>query len=211
MSHTKEFFAEEVLRAQSADPLTRDFKISPREVYPVMDRIVNDLAKKGFFENWESGYRGVSEMFMTTWENVEVTDNEDEEPSTLILPATYIDIGRNEGIQLIPLGNAEVIVTITTIMEMRQYRNTPAGDLQGGLAAYPIGNKMVFNRTSVQSKYGNMMVRLAVRDSSAIAANQPYPIPADKEAVVVSAVVAWFRDRLKQGIDPVRDNNLQMQ
>lgn len=208
---SKEFFAEEVLRATSADPLTRDYKISPREVYPILDRIVNDLAKKGFFENWESGYRGISEMFFTTWENVEVNDFDDEEPSTLELPATYVDVGRNEGIQLIPLGNAEIIVTITTILEMRQYKNTPAGDLQGGLAAYPIGNKMVFNRSSVKSKYGNMMVRLAVRDSSAIAANQPYPIPADKEGLVINGAVAWFRDRLKQGIDPVRDNNLQLQ
>jgi len=208
---TKESFAEEVLRSLSADVLTRDFKISPREVYPRLDAVVNDLASKSFFRNWQAGYRGLSEMFWTTWENIEVIDNDDEQPSTLTLPATYIDIGRNEGIELIPLANPDIIVIITTIKEMRQFRNTPAGDLQGGLAAYPIGNKMVFNRTNVQSKYGNMMTRLAVRDSAAIPANQPYPIPADQENTVTSAVVAWFRERMRQGIDPIRDDNLQMQ
>lgn len=209
--YTKEYYAESVLRELSADPLTRDFKISPREVYRRLDTIVNDLAKNSYFENWKSGYRGLSEMFMTTWDSVEVTDFEDSLPSTLNIPATYSDIGRNEGIQLIPLENADVTVTITTIMEMRQFRNTPAGDLQGGLAAYPIGNRMVFNRTKVKAKYGNMMVRLAVRDSSAIGDNQPYPIPADKEGLVIKAAVEWFRDRLRQGIDPVRDGNLQIQ
>lgn len=208
---SKEYHAEQILRELSADPLTRDYRVSPREVYPIMDSIVNDLASKKYFDNWEIGYNGLSEMYWTTWPSIEVTDYQDNKPSTLDMPSFYVDLPRNMGIQLIPLLNPDITVIITNIREHRLYKNTPAGDLQGKLAAYPIAQTMYFNRKGVKIDFGDMMVRMAVRTSESIAANQPYPIPADKELVVRKAVVEWFRDRLSQGIDPVRDNNLQRQ
>ncbi len=216
MAKTKEIFAEQILRELSADPLTRDFKIFPREVYPRMDAVVNDMAVKQQLINWSVNYGGTSEMYLTTWglndDAIEVTDPENEGASYFDLPVNYNDLPRNGGInQIIPMDNAEITVIITTLREYRLYKSSPAGGMQGKLAAYPIGSRMFFNQSAVKQNFGDMMVRLMVRDSSQIAANAPYPIPSDKELMMIKICVSWFRDRIEQGIiDPIRDGNLQM-
>lgn len=203
-----------VLRELSADPLTSDHKIFPREVFPRLDAIVNAMAKDAQLANWEQNYGGTSEMYLTTWglnnDAIPVTDPDSEGQSYFDLPVNYIDLPRNGGInQIIPMENAEVTVIITTLREHRLYKNTPAGDLQGKLAAYPIGSRMFFNRANVKADYGDMILRLAVRDSSVISDSAPYPIPADKEHVVIKAAIAWFKDRIAMGSDLVRDGNTQ--
>lgn len=209
---TKEILAERVLRELQADFIGRDFKIRPREVYPRLDAVVNALAKQSFFENWKMGFGTLGEQFLTTWENVTVTDQPYSQPSYLDLPVNYVDLPMNQGIyEILPLTNPDILVIITTQREYRMYRNTAAGDFEQQLAAYPIGSRLYFNKASVNQQYGNMMVRLVVRDSSIIAANQPYPIPADKEETVVRACVQWFRDRLSQGSDLVADSKLNLQ
>jgi len=213
MADTKEYFAEQVLRELQADFLGRDQKILPREVYPRLDAIVNQLARENFFENWKVGFGGVGEQFITTWEDVEVTDQTDAKPSFFTLPVvSYVDLPRNGGLyEIIPLDNAEKMVIVMALREWRQYKNTPAGNLEKQLACYPIGNKMFFNMDMVKQNYGNMMVRLVVRDSAQIPADQPYPIPADKKDQVIKMCVDFFRSRLKQGADLVKDDNLRLQ
>src|SRR6187399_1139993 len=111
---TKLFYAEQILRQLSADPLTSDFKISPREVYPRMDAIVNDMAAKKQMENWSAGYGGTSELYLTTWglndDAIEVIDPENEGASYFDLPVTnYVDLQRNGGInQIIPMDNPDI-------------------------------------------------------------------------------------------------------
>lgn len=215
MAKTKGLFAEDVLRSLSADPLTRDFKIFPREVFLRLDAVVNELAKKSFFENWQVGYGGVSELYLTTWglndDAIPVVDPEDEGASYFDLPISYVDLPRNEGInQVIPMDNPDITVIITTLRESRLYKNTPAGSMQGRLAAWPIGSRMFFNQSNVKANYGDMMLRLAVRDASVISDNAIYPVPADKEQYVITQCVNWFKDRLLQGSDVVRDNNTKL-
>lgn len=213
MAKTKEIFAEQILRELSADPLTRDFKIFAREVYPRMDAVVNDMAVKKQFDNWSVGWGGTSEMYLTTWglnnDAIPVVDPENEGASYFDLPVNYSDLPRNGGINgIIPMQNADITVIITSLREYRLYKNSPAGGMQGKLAAYPIGNRVFFNQSAVKVNFGDMMLRLMVRDSSQIAANAPYPIPSDKEYIMIKTCVDWFRDRLTQGADYVRDNNI---
>ena len=128
------------------------------------------------------------------------------------LPVRYADLPRNQGIyEVVPLAAPDKLVIVTSLREYRQYKNTAAGNFEGQLVAYPIASRMFFNRDKVQQYYGHMMLRLVVRDSSTIATDAPYPIPADKEEMVLKACVQWFRDRLAQGSDLVADDQVKLQ
>lgn len=81
-----------------------------------------------------------------------------------------------------------------------------SGNLQGELGGYPQGNKFVFNQTEVRKNYSDKFgVRLVVKDSSALSENDPYPIPADMEEMVIDRVVLKLRERRIQPTDTVRD------
>lgn len=207
---TKKLYAERVLTQLQDDYRNIDFKIDEREVFLALDTIVNDLARQNFFDNWKVYGSEVDEQYVTTWENVEVTDDEDGRPSYLTLPSNYAALPNNKGIDEIwPLNYGEYnqSVVIMTHRDLRLYQNSMANSLQDRLGGYPQGRKFIFNQCGVKGKIGNMGVRLVGINSSDIGANDPYPIPADKEMEVITMAVEWFKSRRLQPTDQVRDNN----
>lgn len=214
---TKKWYAEQVLRELQNDERNIDFKIDPREVFVRLDSIVNALARESYFENWKLSGTGVDEQYITTWDGdsaIIVVDQTDGKPSYFEFPVNYADLPRNRGIDEIwpqKYSKNNHPVVIMTHRDVRLYSNNMAGNLQGRLGGYVQGNRFYFsnpdNGCKVKAKYGNMGLRLVVRDSSQIANDQPYPIPADKEDRIVEMLVQWFRERRDQPTDKVRDSN----
>jgi hypothetical protein len=211
---TKRLLAQAILNELSNDRLNIDFHIDEREVFLRMDQEVNQMARASFFENWQVSGAYLDNQFITEWSGdngITVVDVEDQ-PSYLVLPASYIDLPRNAGIQEIwPLeyGAYNQSVVIISHGDLRLYQNNKAGNMQHRLHGYPAGvNKFVFSEENVGERYSSKFgVRLAIRDSSAIAADAPYGIPADKEKALVMVLVDWFRKRIMFGSDKVRDSN----
>lgn len=207
---TKRFFAELVILSIQNDHQNIDIKVDEREVFLIMDAVVNELAAKNYFENWRlSGY-GVDEQFITTWEDVAVVDQENGNPSYLILPANYAALPRNGGIDgIYPMKWVtadQPNVVVISQGDYRRYKSNSACDLQGRLAGYPQGNRFYFTTCEVKKKYGDMGVRLVIRDSSQIADDAPYGIPSDKENLLIATCVEWYRIKRQVPTDSVRDN-----
>jgi hypothetical protein len=205
--------AQDILNQLSNDKLNIDFRIDEREVFLKMDEVVNNMARKSFLENWQLSSAYLDELFISTWDGdnaIDVVDAEDQ-PSHLVLPAHWVDLPRNAGIQEIyPLERGEYMQSVVIIShgDLRMYQNNPAGNMQGRLFGYPKGNLFIFGEENVGGKFGEKFgVRLAVRDSSFIAANAPYPVPSDKLLELKTRLVIWFRERLAIGSDKVRDSN----
>jgi len=210
MAKTKKWYAEQVLRQLENAPLNIDFKIDEREVFPRLDAVVNSMAKQNFFENWKVFGAEVDEQYITTWPEVVVTDQNNGRPSFLTLPANYAALPNNKGIDEIwPLkyGEYNQSVIIMQHRDIRLFQNSMAGNLQLRLGGYPQGRTFFFTDCGVKGKYGNMGVRLVGISSADIAADAPYPIPADMEQTVIQNVVEWFMDRRAQPTDIVRDGN----
>ncbi len=211
---TKRRLAQAILNELSNDRLNIDFHIDEREVFLRMDQEVNQMARTSFFENWQVAGAFLDNQFITEWSGddaIDVVDTEDQ-PSHLILPASYIELPRNAGIQEIwPLeyGPYNQSVIIVSHGELRLYQNNKAGNMQHRLYGYPAGaNKFVFSESGVAERFSAKFgVRLAIRDSSMIAADAPYGIPADKEKALIMILVDWFRKRIAFGSDKVRDSN----
>jgi len=210
----KKFYAQSVLNELSNDILNRDFHIDEREVFFQLDRIVNELGRKSYFENWQLSGALLDESFITTWDEdnaIRVVDEEDQY-SYLELPADPMDLPRGAGIQeIFPMERGEYnqSVVIVSHADVRLYQNQKAGNMQAKLWGYRKGNRFYFGEDNVGGKFGEYFgVRLAIRDSSFISLTANYPIPADKQHAVVSLCVQWFRNRLGIGSDKVRDGNL---
>lgn len=207
---TKLWFAEQVQLALQNDYTNIDTKLDEREVLVRLDATVNELAAKNYFDNWKFGGYGVDDQFNTTFD-VTVIDRENGNPSYFVLPANYAALPRNGGIvEIYPVRWNTVNQASVVIMspeDFRRYLSNPASNLQGRLGGYPISGNFEFTTCEVKKKYGEAFkCRLVIRDSSQIANDAPYGVPADKENYLISTVVAWYRARREVPTDSVRDN-----
>jgi hypothetical protein len=212
---TKYLFAEMVMREfNGASNIGRDLDIDPREIILRLDAFVNDMAKKGFFENWQLGFdTGMNEQYLTRWEWLTVTDPVRGQPSYVQIPAAWVSLPRNMGINQVYFQNDPTInkkkyfeqIIVTSHEDVSRYRNNMASGMEGRLSCYPRNNNLYFSKGNINATYGNIGLSLVVRDASAIADDAPYPVPADKEAELISATVAWFRNRIAQPQDAIKD------
>lgn len=193
---------------------SRDEKIDQREIMLAMDSMCNALAKEGLLESWKLGATGsVEDAFCTNFEWYTPVDSANQ-PSYITMPAVPVTIPNNGGIVQVyfrnNLGTKKKYYDPVIIMQARDvagYRNTLGGDLEGRLGVYPKNGLLYFNQSGIATKYGDIGLQLMIRDSAAISDSAVYPIPADYEAEFISRCVQWFRGRLGQPVDVLKDNN----
>lgn len=213
---TKWAYAEEVINEMQNDYPGRDLKIDPREVIIRLDAMVNQMARNNYIENWKMGNGAMTdEQFITTWEWITPTDPANGLPSYFTIPANYVNLPRNGGIEQVYFENSfsgsktryfDPVIIISQ-RDVVAYRNNMAANLEGRLSGYPKGRTFYFTKGNIFSKYGRVGIRLVIRDSSAISDDDPYPIPADLEQPIIGELVKWFRERRLQPTDLIKDSN----
>ena len=207
---TKKFFAEQIINELQNDYPNIDLKLDERDVLVRLDAVVNELAQRNFFDNWKYSGPNVDDQFTTTFQ-VTVQDRTDGKPSFFVFPTNYIALPRNEGIvEVYPLKwnhEDQSAVAVISGEDYRKLQSNAAGKMQGRLTGYPKWPNFEFTTCEVAKKYGaTFECRLAIRDSSQIADDAPYGIPADRENFLISTVVQWYRARRAEPTDSVRDN-----
>ncbi len=212
---TKLFYGEQVLLELNSQLRNRDEKIDIREAIIRIDAIVNQFAKDGILLNWRAGFtNSIEDQYTTTWENLSATDPANGEPSYVQIPAHYVQLPDNRGIEQVYFMNSYNAikkkyfnpVIIRSYKSFAAYRNNRAGRLEGRISCAPNDGYLVFDRGNIDATYGPLAIRLIVRDSSAIADDAPYPIAADQEQMIIQAAVQWFRERNAQRPDLIRDD-----
>lgn len=211
---SKYSFCEEIILELRDQFVGRDMQVDPREILLKLDQLVNEYAKAGFLENWKLRLGdGVDDQFVTTFEWLTVTDPSNKMPSYVQLPAQYVNLPNNRGIDQIYFKNDFAVakkkyfdpVIISSFKDVSSYRNTVGEYLEERIMCYPKDGYLVFDRGQINYRYGDIGIRLVVKDSSAIGDNDPYPIPADIEKRVINELVAFYRERMKQPQDPVKE------
>lgn len=207
-------FSEEIRSALDADFGTRDMQVDPREIMLKLDQVVNEHARLGDLENWKMN-KGefVDDTFTTSFEWLTVTDPSNKMPSYVQLPATPVALDTNRGIDQVYFKNDFSAVKkkyfdpviITSFKDLSSYRNTLGGELHGRISCYPKDGYLVFDRGNINATYGDIGIRLVVRDASYLGDNDPYPIPADRQHIIIDSVIKFFRDKLAQATDHIRD------
>jgi len=210
MIKTKLYYAQRVILGLQDDYPNLDFKIQEREVFPVVDDIVNRMAEADYFDNWKFTGQHVAEHFVTTWPEVVVTDQDNELPSYFDFPSNYVELPKNRGIDEIwPLkfrqNSDDHSVIIMTHQEYRRFKSQQAGGLQGRLGGYPQGTRFYFTSCGVKKKYGNVGLRLVIRSAADITDTAAYPVPANKEGEVIALAIKYFVMKRTGQTDQVRD------
>ena len=209
MTKSKRYYADRVKIGLQNDHPDIDWKIDERDIFAVIDSLVNNDAKAGFYENWKFGAAGIGEQYLTTWDNITVVDVP-KKPSYFDIPFNYADLPMGRGIDSIwPIrwrnDGKNHNVVIMTQRDVRLFASNMAGGLDGRLGGYVQASRFIFNQAGVKTAYGNMGIRLVVRDSSIIPIDQPYPIPSDKEELIIQRAIAFFREKRSIPANRVRD------
>lgn len=206
---TKRYYSDRIQAGlQNAYP-NIDFKIQEREVFRVVDDIVNALARDNYFENWKLYGATLDEGFITTWDGdlaITVVDPEDQ-PSYITLPAIPIALPMNGGfVEVWPLNYEFGAVKLRRHEDVRRTRNLMSGGMQGELGGYPRGNLFVFDQVDVGKNYSDKVgLRMAIKDSSAISVTDPYPVPANLTDEIVKRGIIYFTEKRLKVTDVIRD------
>lgn len=206
---TKRYFSDRILAGLQAQYPNIDFRsIQEREVFFVVDDIVNSMAKENYFSNWKLYGATVEEGFITTWNGLEVVDVEDQ-PSYITFPATYAALPMNGGIKEVWAENYEYgAVKLRMHEDVRRTRNLMSGGMQGELGGYPKGSIFEFDQVDVGKNFAETFgMRLVVKDSSAISVTAPFPIPSDLVEQVISRGILYFATKRTMPTDTIRDKN----
>jgi len=211
MIKTKLYYAHRVILGLQDDYPNLDFKIQEREVFPVLDDIVNSMAERDYFDNWKFTGTAVDEQYTTQWDNITVVDQDNNLPSYFDFPSNYAALPRNRGIDEIwPLkfrqNGDDHSVIIMTHSEYRRFKSMQAGGLQGRLGGYPQGTRFYFTSCGVKKKYGNVGLRLVIRSAGDISNTAAYPIPANREGEVILNAIKYFVTKRTGQTDEVRDS-----
>lgn len=211
---TKYGFAEEIMISLRDQFVGRDLQVDMREIVLKLDQLVNEFARQGWLENWKMNIGGdLDEMYLTTWDNLTVTDPTNKMPSYVTIPAHYVSLPKNQGINQVSFTNDFSVakkkyfdpIIITSFKDQSTYRNTVGEYLEERISCYPKNGILYFDRGNIFSTYGTISLRLVVRDSSAIADDAPYPIDAAIEKRVINELVAFYRERMAQPQDNIKD------
>lgn len=212
MIRSKKYYAERVLTDLQDAFRNADFKINVREVFLVLDDIVNSMATQNYFANWKIvGGPQLDEQFITTWDGDNAIDviDVDDQPSYINFPSNYAALPMNGGIiEVWPMNYEFGSVRLMNHSDIRRTRRLMSGNLQQELGGYPKGSVFTFNQCDVAKNYSQKFgVRLAIRDSTAISETAPYPIPSDLEETVINRAVMKFKERRMSPTDLIRDKN----
>lgn len=211
MIKSKKYYADRIIRNLQDGFPNIDFKISEREIFLMLDDEVNSLAKQNYLENWKMFGAGLDESFITTWDGanaISVVDPDGgESPSYMELPAIPSALPNDDGVvEIWPLRYEYGAVRVMKHGDVRKTRRLMSGNLQNELGGFRKGTRFEFNQTDVGKKYGPKFgVRLAVKDSTSIAIDAPYPIASDIEDDVIAAITEKLINRRMMPTDTVRD------
>lgn len=206
---TKRYFSDRIIAGLQAQYPNIDFRsIQEREVFLVVDDIINAMAKDNYLSNWKLYGATVEEGFITTWTGLQVVDP-DEAPSYITFPAVYAALPMNGGIVEVWPENYEYgAVKLRRHEDVRRTRNLMSGNMQGELGGYPKGNVFEFDQVDVGKNFSETFgMRLVVRDSSAIAVTAPFPIHSDLVEEVIRRGILFFSTKRMQPTDTIRDKN----
>lgn len=211
---TKFSYVETVLTELRAQFIGRDLQLDPRDVLLKMDSIVNESAKAGLLQNWKMNLGGgIDDQFITDFTPLTVTDPVNKGASFVQIPAHYGALQDNLGIDQVYFVNSFTTpkrkyfdpVLIVSFKDISSYRNTIGADLEERISCYPKGGYLYFDRGEINLKYGPIGIRQFVRDSGAIADDAPYPISATEESMIMNQLIQFYRLRLAQQGDLIKD------
>lgn len=212
---TKKTYSDRIILGLQNSYPEIDFKIDEREVFLVVDDIVNAMAKQNYLDNWKIYGAMADESFVTEWSganSITVVDPADL-PSYIVLPAVPVALPMNGGIlEVWPDNYSFGSVKIMRHEDVRRTRNLMSGNLQEQLGGFPSNiiaqePRFVFNQINVGKNFAPTFgVRLCIKNSSAVGLNDPFPLAPDIQQQVIDQGIQYFMRKRMAPTDTVRDS-----
>lgn len=184
-----------------------DQAIDIREVYVVLDRLANKYAKLGLFENMRFDDKNVSPCYLTSFPNVQIYLDAQQNICCSDLPARFIQLPHDKGIDAIfPMSNRAKTFKPVPRGFISSFRKSKAKGLQGNDGYWVEGAKIYYTIKYDGTAIEDVMIRLAIADSSAIAEDATYPIDPSMEQTIIMEALSYLLPNEARPQDRVADN-----
>ena len=216
---TPRILAQRVIRLMSKGDKSRDYSYDERDIIPIIIDVANRIVKVDYFKFKDLELtKAVDSHFVQTYNNVDVKINTVTGQNYIDLPAPYVSLPYNSGVQRIapmtdsPFLNRAMIPVQASEMDV-------IGDIVGNMQkqwVYEIqGNKAFFhkrcNKTLCESDIDKVSVTLVVSIGD-LNPNTPFPAPPDTHEQIVSEVIQLLSlNAIKDKLNDDNPNNVVSQ
>jgi hypothetical protein len=209
---TAKKLAQRVIRIMSQGDKTRDYSFDEREVIEVIVDVANRLLKLEYYQTKDQEItKAVSSHFIQTYNGVDVKINTVTGQNYIDLPAPYINLPYNMGVQRIapltdsPAQNKAMIVVQANEMDI-------LGDILGSMQkqwVYEVqGTKAFFHKrcgkTLCDADIKKVSVTLVVSIPD-LAPDTPFPAPPDTHEQIITESIQLLS--VVQYKDKINDDN----
>lgn len=206
MMTTKKLIAEQVLRILEGGDINDDSAYDIREVMRLIDQVVSLQIKAGWIENLKAGHPGVAGSYISTFKNIPLHYDEDMGVSYLELPCNYVHLPAGRGIHHLSRTKeiSEAFVPMSS-GNSSLFSHSPAEGLEGRIGFYPEGKRIYLTKDLYHQGCKKVLLKLVIPPLSEVGQDDPYPIGAEAELVVIEKVLELLREPVKK--DVLNDNN----
>lgn len=204
---TIDYLSEQVIRLLSGgDRNMDDSEWDIREINLFVSQAANYFIKQNLFQNFAEGEKGLDGQYIATFYDVPVQFDSKLNLAYSVLPAKYIALPHDRGLQQIsPMQDQWNVFMPIRSGAMALFKNSPAGRLEGRLGFFPEGGK-VFYTKDISNDIPTVLVKLIVAGADDVSTSVPF-IPAEIELPIIEKVFELLRHRLPQ--DKINNNNPQ--
>lgn len=211
---TKILYAEDIRNNLYSSLISRDVKIDYREIFLAMDRAINFFAKNSFLENWKSGIGKIDDLWQVDFSPISVTDIPNQNSFFNLPTSNYVNLPSGQGIQDVYFMNNNGLkkryfkpIIIKNFKDVSGYRSSIAQNNAGRISCYVKNRIIYFDRGKIDAVYGQIGIRLVLRDASLLQDADVYPVPADIEEQFINKSIDFFIARRIKEPDLIKDMN----
>lgn len=185
----------------AAGDRSRDNRFDEREVMKVMRQISHRLLKGEWFQARNNGEKNIDGHYIATFNNVTVSNDTVQKRNYCLLPAEYMMLRLDMGIQAVyPMSgivekDREAIIPIPS-GAMDIFYQLPAGALEGFFSYEVHRNRLYFNprwgKTMLTEKILKVRIRMVIISPEDIDPDTAYPMPPELQDTLISETLKWY-------------------
>ncbi len=197
--------AHEIKDRLSGGNASQDIQLDERDIVIRIREKLNELLRLTNFENTKSGDRNGMLLYVATYADREVKEDEEQKHVYCELPENFVNLPHTKGIHSVhPKGSPDEVL----VRSNNNYvsRHLPVSHMELKPSYFLEGNRIIFRKKNFKhNSWKNMVIKLIVAAPESYGLNDPLPVYSDQVGVIVDQLTQYFSAPTIQ--DTLNDGN----
>jgi hypothetical protein len=181
-----------------------DSQLDERDIMMFARAKMNEAVKLAFYENMREGDRQVVPMYIATYTDVAVSQDDKLKVYYSNLPDLFITMPYSKGVHAVH-PQKDPSITFIRSNNPGVVQSLAAGNFEGKPSYYLEGLRMVYREKNFNTKWDKVIVKLLIAAPDKIGENDVLPLLPDQEAWVIEQCTQYFSAQVLQ--DNLNDGN----